>query len=67
MSNQLLESDLLVDLSTEKQELLTGGCYKSSDKGRDDRDDRGEDSQPKYKFISYRPIYYRPFVSIRPE
>lgn len=44
MSSQIITSDLLMDLSTEEQQFLSGGFYKD-----DDGDDDGDDDDDKGK------------------
>ncbi|MBW4685363.1 MAG: hypothetical protein KME40_09745 [Komarekiella atlantica HA4396-MV6] len=42
MSSQIITSDLLVDLSTNEQQLLSGGFYKGGDNGDDNGKDNGD-------------------------
>jgi hypothetical protein len=46
MSSQIITSDLLMDLSTEEQQFLSGGFYKG-DNGEDDDDDDDDDDKGK--------------------
>jgi hypothetical protein len=78
MSNQIIESDLIVDLSTDEQEILAGGCSLLSrkkgslSKGKgfsssedDEEEDNGEDNGDNGGNgggSSYRFLIYRPIV-----
>lgn len=60
MSFQLLQSELIEDLATEQQELLSGGyCSKRDD---DDDDDKSKKSKGKYKKIPFyvKGVVYKP-------
>ncbi|MBE9037972.1 hypothetical protein [aff. Roholtiella sp. LEGE 12411] len=39
MSSQIITSDLLLDLSAEEQQFLSGGFYKNGEDDDDDKDD----------------------------
>jgi hypothetical protein len=76
MSNHFIQSDLIVDLSLDEQEILTGGRFsKEDDKSDGDKSkgslsDNQEDgldknSNPKYQFLVYRPIVNNPKIYVR--
>ncbi|NDJ23156.1 hypothetical protein GS682_16235 [Nostoc sp. B(2019)] len=46
MSSQIITSDLLMDLSTEEQQFLSGGFYNGGN-GDDDGDDDDDDDKGK--------------------
>jgi hypothetical protein len=76
MSNQTIQSELIIDLSLDEQELLTGGkCSKKEDDGKEDKlntsssndqeDGLDKSSKPKYQFLVYRPIVNNPKIYVR--
>jgi hypothetical protein len=76
MSNHIIQSDLIVDLSLDEQEILTGGlCSKEDNKSdgdkpnssssNDQEDSLDKSSNPKYQFLVYRPIVNNPKTYIR--
>ncbi|BAZ81261.1 hypothetical protein PN497_16675 [Sphaerospermopsis kisseleviana CS-549] len=68
MSNQIIQSDLLVDLSPEKQQIISGGgCkgYGDEDEGYGDEDEGYNNwdkySKPNYEScINTKPMCYKP-------
>ena len=76
MSNHIIQTDLIVDLSLDEQEILTGGlCSKEDNKSdgdkpngsssNDQEDSLDKSSNPKYQFLVYRPIVNNPKTYIR--
>jgi hypothetical protein len=78
MSNQIIYSDLIVDLSTQEQEILAGGKT-CSPPVKSRRDQNGDDSPAeqeqnneqdngngsKYRVLIYRPLVYRPTFDVK--
>ncbi|MDD1415097.1 hypothetical protein MEN41_10785 [Dolichospermum sp. ST_con] len=76
MSNYIIQSDLIVDLSLDEQENLTGGlCSKEDNKSDEDKpngsssndqeDSLDKSSKAKYQFLVYRPIVNNPKIYVR--
>ncbi|AFZ27027.1 hypothetical protein Cylst_4976 [Cylindrospermum stagnale PCC 7417] len=62
MSFQLLQPELLEDLATEQQELLSGGYCSKRDDDDDDDEKKSKKSKGKYKKIPFyvKGLVYKP-------
>lgn len=65
MSVQLLQSELIEDLATEQQELLSGGYCSKGDNDDDDEDD--DNKSKKYKGKYKKIPFYVKGVVFKPE
>ena len=65
MSHQNIPSNLVVDLTTTEQEILTGGCHRLYAREYLRDEDRKDDDNKRYNFLIYRPIVYRPNYFVR--
>ncbi|MGM3309416.1 hypothetical protein ACSQ6I_26130 [Anabaena sp. WFMT] len=66
MSSPIIQSDLLVELSPEKQQLVSGGCRRSccGDKDKGDDNYNWEKYKPNDESYDYKkPMYYQPMSS----
>ncbi|QKQ73837.1 hypothetical protein [Nostoc sp. TCL240-02] len=66
MSNQITMSDLLVDLSTEQQQLLAGGNTTDGDTGNGDTGDTGDTGNGDTEATPVPKFFIRGIVSLRP-